>query len=122
MEMRQKRISVYKTMMRRRTLTNWANSVLRSADKQIVDIFNPNERVLLEGLSQIVLARSAEKFKDVLSSRERKEDQRKAVLSKAEEFKRNYFKAEQGQGNYRNTFNHIWSFNLPLSELMFFIF
>lgn len=86
-------------MMRRRTFTNWANSVLRSADKQIVDIFNPNERVLLEGLSQIVLARSAEKFKDVLLSQERKEDEREAVLSKVEEFKRNYFKAEQGQGN-----------------------
>lgn len=92
-------MSVYKTMMRRRTFTNWANSVLRSADKQIVDIFNPNERVLLEGLSQIVLARSAEKFKDVLLSQERKEDEREAVLSKVEEFKRNYFKAEQGQGN-----------------------
>ena len=92
-------MSVYKTMMRRRTFTNWANSVLRSADKQIVDIFNPNERVLLEGLSQIVLARSAEKFKDLLSSQERKEDEREALLSKAEEFKSNYFKTEQGQGN-----------------------
>ena len=92
-------MSVYKTMMRRRTFTNWANSVLRSADKQIVDIFNPNERVLLEGLSQIVLARSVEKFKDVLSSQERKEDEREALLSKAEEFKSNYFKTEQGQGN-----------------------
>lgn len=101
MEMRQKRASVYKTMMRRRTFTNWANSVLRSADKQIVDIFNPNERVLLNRLFEIVLARSVEKFKDTLSE-ERKSDGREAVLSKAEDFKKNYFKAEQGQGNHKH--------------------
>ena len=101
MEMRQKRTSVYKTMMRRRTFTNWANSVLRSADKQIVDIFNPNERVLLHKLLEIVLAKSVKKFKDTLSQ-ERKSDEREAILSKAEEFKKNYFKTEQGQGDYKH--------------------
>ncbi len=98
MEMRQKRMSVYKTMMRRRAFTNWANSVLRSLDKQIVDIFNPNERSLLEALLEIVLAKSEKKFKD--TSQARTASERETVLNRAEHWKKNYFKSEQGQGNY----------------------
>jgi hypothetical protein len=106
MEMRQKRMSVYKTMMRRRAFTNWANSVLRSLDKQIVDIFNPTECALLEALLQIVLAKSEKKFKH--SSQGRKKSERETILSRAKEFKKNYFKSEQEQGNYGlilSTFN-----------------
>lgn len=100
MEMRQKRTSVYKTMMRRRAFTNWANGVLRSLDKQIVDIFNPNECALLEALLEIVLAKSEKKFKGI--TQERKASEREAILGRAEEFKKNYFKSEQGQGNYES--------------------
>ena len=98
MEMRQKRMSVYKTMMRRRAFTNWTNSLLRSIDKQIVDIFNPNECALLEALIEIVLAKSEGKFKGL--SQERKASELEAVLNKAQQFKKNYFKSEQGQGDY----------------------
>ena len=100
MEMRQKRMSVYKTMMRRRAFTNWANNVLRSLDKQIVDIFNPNEFALLEALLEVVLAKSEKKFKD--SSQGRKKSEREILLSRSKEFKKNYFKSEQGQGNYNS--------------------
>lgn len=88
-------------MMRRRAFTNWANCLLRSLDKQIVDIFDPNERNLLEALLEIVLDKSEKKFKG--SSQERRTGERKAVLSKAEGFKKNYFRSDQGQGNYEKT-------------------
>mgnify|MGYP002803869073 FL=1 len=100
-------MSVYKTMMRRRAFTNWANNVLRSLDKQIVDIFNPNECALLEALLQVVLAKSEKKFKD--SSQGRKKSERETLLSRSKEFKKNYFKSEQGQDvNRHSVIQFIW--------------
>lgn len=97
MEMRQRRVSVYKTMMRRRSFTNWANSLLRSLDKQIVDIFNPNERELLDALLEAVLAKSKKKLKLIFPERR---NELELLLGKVEQFKNTYFKPRQGQGNY----------------------
>ena len=92
-----KRMSVFKTMMRRRTFTKWSNLLLRSIDRQIVDIFNANERELLDRLLEIVLKESVKKFKDTTEGTRLK--QWGLILEKAETFKGNYFKETQCQGN-----------------------
>ena len=95
METRGKRMSIYKTMMRRRVFTKWANLLLRSIDKQIVDIFDPNERQLLDRLFDIVLAKSEKKLKSVAN--ETKQAQREIVANRAQVFSDNYYKETQGQ-------------------------
>lgn len=92
-----KRMSVFKTMMRRRTFTKWSNLLLRSIDKQIVDIFDANERELLDRLLEIVLRDSVKKFKDTREGTRLK--QWGLILEHAEQFKKNYFKEKQSQGN-----------------------
>ena len=90
-------MSVFKTMMRRRTFTKWSNLLLRSIDRQIVDIFNANERELLDRLLEIVLKESVKKFKDTTEGTRLK--QWGLILEKAKTFKGNYFKENQRQGN-----------------------
>lgn len=94
MDTKPRRINVYKRMMRRRAFTKWVNLLLGSRNKQIVDIFDAHERDLLDLLLDIVLRKSQKKFKD--TTEETRIKQREVICYKAESFKKNYYKENQG--------------------------